>query len=79
MEFSVLRTLVGDTTWNAMVDELLEKKKEADEKALITAVPELQRWIAKTLEFCKEKTDLLQPVKHDTEQLDELFRKYISQ
>lgn len=79
MEFAVLRTLVGDATWNAMVDELLEKKKEADEKALIAPIPELQGWIAKTLEFCKEKTDLLQPVKHDTEELDELFRKYISQ
>jgi predicted nucleotidyltransferase len=79
MEFAVLRTLVEDPSWNAMVDELLERKKVADEKALIAAIPKLQEWIAKTLEFCKERTDLLPPVKHDTEELDELFRKYITQ
>jgi predicted nucleotidyltransferase len=79
MEFGILRTLVRDSEWNAAVDELLEKKKGADEKALITAIPVLQQWIAKTLEFCKERTDLLPPVNHSTEQLDELFRKYIDQ
>ena len=69
MEFAVLRTLVEDPAWNAMVDELLERKKGADEKALITAIPGLQVWIAKTLEFCKEKTDFLPQMKHDTEEL----------
>ena len=77
MEFAALRTLIADSGWNAVVDDLLERKKGADEKALIPVVPELQRWIIQTLEFCKEKTDLLVPVKHDTVQLDKLFRKYI--
>jgi len=79
MEFGVLRTLVADRGWNEAVDELLERKKGVDEKFMMTPVPELQEWTRQTLEYCKEKIDRIPPVKYDTEQLDELFRKYIDQ
>jgi len=79
MEFGVLRTLVGDSGWNQAVNELLERKKGVDEKFTMAPVSELQEWTQQTLEYCKEKIDRIPPVKYDTEQLDELFRKYIDQ
>ena len=77
MEFGQLRTLIVDNEWNQSVDHLLEQKIVADEKALIGPVPFLQLWIEKTLSYCKEKADALEPVKHDIAALDALFRKYI--
>ena len=77
MEFSQLRTLVSNHDWNESVDTLLEQKRAADEKALTDPVTFLQKWIERTLAYCKEKADVLEPVKHDIAALDALFRKYI--
>jgi len=77
MEFSRLRTLIAKNDWNESVDSLLEKKKVADEKALIGPVALVQQWIEKTLVYCKEKSDAIEPVKHDIAALDALLRKYI--
>jgi predicted nucleotidyltransferase len=77
MEFGKLRTLVTDHDWNDSVDSLLQQKKAADEKALISPVNFLQQWIEKTLGYCKEKAEALEPVKHEIAVLDALFRKYI--
>lgn len=77
MEFGQLRTLITNNDWNESIDILLEQKKAADEKALIDPVAFLQQWIEKTLVYCKEKADALEPVKHDIAVLDVLFRKYI--
>jgi predicted nucleotidyltransferase len=79
MEFPVLRTLVPDRRWNETVDNLLEQKAKADEKALIPLVPVLQDWLVATLTEYKRRAEALAPVKHDSEQLDALFRKYVDQ
>lgn len=79
MEFSRLRTLMTGPDWNQSVDDLLERKKIADEKAFIAPVAFIQQWIEKTLVDCKEQADALEPVKHNITELDTLFRKYIGQ
>jgi predicted nucleotidyltransferase len=77
MEFSKLRTLITDHDWNEAIDDLLERKKTANEKALIAPVTLIQQWIEKTLIYCKEQSDAMEPIKHDIAALDALFRKYI--
>ncbi|HWK03821.1 MAG TPA: nucleotidyltransferase domain-containing protein [Puia sp.] len=77
MEFGKLRTLVTDQNWNEAVDRLLEQKKVANEKDFISPVTSLQQWIEKTVVYCKEQSDAIEPVKHDIALLDVLFRKYI--
>lgn len=77
MEFHQLRTLIPDTSWQQAVDELLERKKKAGEKELIEPIPQFQEWIAAMLVESKEQADALTALTHNTEQLDQLFRKYI--
>lgn len=77
MEFGQLRTLITDSRWQQTVDGLLERKKKAAEKELIEPISALQEWIAATLAECKEQADPLTAITRDTEQLDQLFRKYI--
>jgi len=77
MEFAILRTAVDDSVWQKAVDDLLVQKRAADEKTLIRPMAVLQDWIAETLAYYKEKGDSIPQLKKDTEELDELFRKYI--
>jgi len=77
MEFHLLRVLVGDPGWQDAVDDLLEQKAAAPEKAVIPPVMILQNWIADTLTECKEKADALLPAARDSDDLDDLFRKTI--
>ena len=77
MEFHELRTLITDTHWQKAVDDLLERKKVAGEKELIEPIPQLQEWIAATLAESKEQADALTALTQGTEQLDQIFRKYI--
>ncbi|SFD31851.1 hypothetical protein SAMN05518672_1011600 [Chitinophaga sp. CF118] len=78
MEFDQLRTLVTDEQWHTVIDDLLEKKKVADEKGTITPVLLLQEWIATTLAYCQEQSKDRPALQNDTQELDLLFRKYIS-
>lgn len=77
MEFGQLRTLVTDGGWQQSIDDLLARKKKAGEKELIKPIGFLQDWIAATIVECKAKSDELTAETRSTEQLDELFRKYI--
>lgn len=77
MEFGKLRTLVADKEWHAVVDQLLEEKKRANERELRPAIPLLQEWIRRVLENSKEKVANMPVVKRDTQELDVLFRKLI--
>jgi predicted nucleotidyltransferase len=77
MTFEQLRTLVREEEWNTVIDDLLEKKKMADEKGMIEPVLLLQEWIQSTLAYCQEKTIHMSALKNDTQELDILFRKYI--
>jgi predicted nucleotidyltransferase len=77
MEFSQLRTLVADALWQDAVDNLLKRKMQAEEKAFIAPVPLLQEWLAHVVTESKAETDALPAQTNGTNQLDELFRKYI--
>ena len=78
MEFGILRTLVTGKDWNAAVDDLLRRKVQADEKALIPPVAFLQDWLETTLAKYKERAEGIPAVKRDTQRLDELFRNYVA-
>lgn len=77
MKFGQLRTIIKNEQWQTTVDDLLESKKAADEKTMISPIPFLKEWIEKTLLEVKEKSIALDAVKHDTALLDQIFRKYI--
>lgn len=78
MEFHQLRILIDDTAVQNSIDDLLEQKKAADEKAFIKPVSILNRWLTTTLERCKEHVADLPSEKKQPDELNHLFRKYIS-
>ena len=77
MEFEHLRVMITDNEVQNAIDELLERKKTADEKALITPVPLLNQWLSDTLDWCKERTPMLPSEKKYSDKLNNIFRKYI--
>lgn len=77
MEFEPLRTLITDQKIQTSIDELLEQKKNADEKTFIKPVVQLNLWLTETLAFCRENLSLLSSNRSDTLELDTLFRKYL--
>jgi predicted nucleotidyltransferase len=78
MEFDKLRVMISNTNIQDAIDDLLQIKKYADEKALITSVPVLNQWLSKTLEYCKDRIVLLPSKKNDPDELNQIFRKYIN-
>lgn len=74
MEFSKLRVLIPNTEIQSELDELLERKKVADEKTLIPAIPFVTDFIAETLAYCYAEKDKLADERKDTGLLNELFR-----
>ena len=77
MEFSQLRTLVTDAVWQDAVEDLLKRKMQAAEKAFIAPVAFLQEWLAHVVTESKAEADALPVQSNGTDQLDDLFRKYI--
>jgi predicted nucleotidyltransferase len=77
MEFEHLRVMITDNEVQNAIDELLERKKIADEKALIAPVPLLNQWLSTTLDRCKECIPELPSEKKDAGELNNIFRKYI--
>ena len=77
MEFEKLRVIITDIEIQNAIDELLERKKIADEKALITPVPALNQWLSDTLNWCKEQIPMLSSEKKYPDELNNIFRKYI--
>lgn len=77
MEFEPLRTLITDSTVQYSIDELMKQKLVVDEKALIAPITLLNEWLATTLLWCKEQLPLLPAIKQETDELNEVFRKYI--
>jgi predicted nucleotidyltransferase len=77
MEFEHLRVIITDTKVQNAIDELLERKKIADEKALIAPVPVLNQWLSDTLDWCKERISALPSEKKHPDELNNVFRKYI--
>jgi len=78
MEFEKLRVQIVDESVQAEIENLLEQKKAANEKALIAPVGVLNAWLEQTLTYCSERIVLLQDEKQGIEELNTLFRKYIS-
>jgi predicted nucleotidyltransferase len=77
MEFGHLRLMITDNEVQNAIDELLERKKVANEKALISPVPLLNQWLSDTLDWCKARIPSLpSEIKHPDE-LNNIFRKYI--
>ncbi|WP_454802061.1 nucleotidyltransferase domain-containing protein [Mucilaginibacter phyllosphaerae] len=77
MEFEHLRVMISDNKVQNAIDELLDRKKVADEKAMITPVPLLNQWLSDTLDWCKERIPELPSEKKDAGELNNIFRKYI--
>ena len=77
MEFEHLRVMITDNEVQNAIDELLERKKHADEKALIEPVPLLSQWLSDTLDWCKKRIPELSSEKKYPDELNNIFRKYI--
>ena len=59
MEFGHLRVMITDNEVQNAIDDLLEQKKDADEKAFITSVALLNEWLSDTLNYCREQMPLM--------------------
>ncbi|RYY34241.1 MAG: hypothetical protein EOP46_14065 [Sphingobacteriaceae bacterium] len=68
--------IIDNEVQNA-IDELLERKKIADEKALISPVSLLNQWLSDTLDWCRERISMLSSEKKYPDELNNIFRKYI--
>jgi predicted nucleotidyltransferase len=77
MEFAKLRSIIDDIEIQYAIDELLARKKAADEKAYIIPVPKLNQWIGDTLNWCKERIPMLPSEKMYPDELNNIFRRYI--
>jgi predicted nucleotidyltransferase len=77
MEFEHLRVMIIDNEVQNAIDELLETKKTADEKALIAPVLLLNQWLSATLDYCKERIPMLSSEKKYPDELNSIFRKFI--
>jgi len=77
MEFKPLRILITDLEIQTLIDNLLNRKKDADEKTLIAPIAAVNNWLAPTLDYCKDHVSALPAVRKDTLELDVFFRKYL--
>ena len=77
MDFDKLRVVITDYEVQNAIDELLGRKRIADEKALITPVPVLNQWLSDKLDWCKERIHALPSEKKYPDELNNIFRKYI--
>jgi len=77
MEFEPLRILITDLGVQKLIDHLLDRKKDADEKAMIEPITTLNNWLAETLAYCKDRVSTLPSARKDILELDILFRKYL--
>ena len=75
MEFNKLRALL-DPDLNVIVDDLLAKKAQVNEKNMITPIMEIHRWLRNQIEYCESHIPDPSP-SEDTQALNELFRKYV--
>ncbi|QKJ32122.1 nucleotidyltransferase domain-containing protein [Mucilaginibacter mali] len=78
MEFDKLRILISDENIQNTMDDLLQQKQVANEKAFIAPVNLLNNWLSATLERCREQIPGLPADKHLPDELNTIFRKHIS-
>jgi hypothetical protein len=77
MGFEPLRGLINDQALQKTIEDLLDRKKDAGEKALIGPILALNNWLAATLDYCKDRVSQLPSTRKDTLELDALFKKYL--
>jgi hypothetical protein len=77
MEFEQLRVMIIDTKVQNAIDELLLRKKDAIEKAMIAPVQLLNEWLSDTLDWCKGRIAMLSSEKKQPDELNKIFRMYI--
>lgn len=78
MEFEKLRVLINDRAVQGEIDKLLSQKRLADEKAFIAPVDLLNSWLHQTLTYCTGQMVSLKDEKQGIDELNNLFRKYIT-
>lgn len=79
MEFSKLRSLIIDNNIQQLIDQLLEIKIASAESALILPFQQINDFIAKNLERVTALGSNIESLKVNTDNLNILFRKIISE
>lgn len=79
MEFGVLRTIVDNVEWNAIIDKMLKIKSTANEKSLIPNEAVIHNFIEENLAKCNEDAGKLESKDHNLENLNILFRNLINE
>ena len=77
MEFTTLRTLVTDSEWQSVIDNLLLIKATANEATLVPANPLLHQFILFNKDACEETARKFDRFEGPVEALNELFRTTI--
>jgi len=77
MEFGKLRLLVDDENFQSSINELLKVKSVSNEKTLVKHYFILDEWLDDALSNCKELLIELPANHQPTDELNEIFRKYI--
>jgi predicted nucleotidyltransferase len=78
MEFAHLRVLINDSIIQSAIDELMERKLISDEKTMISPVMLLNEWLSDTLSACKTAVPELPATNNGTDELNAIFRKYVT-
>lgn len=77
MEFYILRTVIDDSSIQASIDELLERKIAADEKSMIAPITLLHNFIGERLKDLTLKGKEIDEHNADTDAINNLFRNII--
>ena len=77
IKFGILRTLITENDVQNAIDDLMERKSQSAEKAFISPVTIIDKWLIQAIEYCKLGLTDLKPEKHTVEELNTFFRKYI--
>ena len=77
MEFGKLRSLITDVNINKKIDDLLQTKREVDEKFEIERDPLLHEFIEEHIAFCEGVSKKLEPIRTTADSLNRFFRKTI--
>ena len=77
MEFGELRLLVDSKDFQSSINELLKIKSVSNEKTLVKRNFILDEWLDDTLSNCKELLTELPANHQPTDELNEIFKKFI--
>lgn len=75
MEFGKLRELLAPEL-NIVVDDLLSRKAQVEEKFAVKPIMEIHRWLGNQIEYCEGHIPEALPLQ-DSEPLNDLFRRYV--